>query len=192
LGHQHYRKGTYEDYVGQRGLKRLGRKKWQRHVEDGVARLITALHPDDVVLGGGNAEKLQELPPGCRVGDNANAFLGGFRLWGEADTAGKPSMTAGLSLLTARPAWQALTAHYQQVHELHLRQLFADDPTRGERLTAEAVGIYLDYSKHRITDATLRLLLQLAEESDLRRRIDAMFRGDTINTTEDRAVLHVA
>ena len=79
-----------------------------------------------------------------------------------------------------------------KVRELHLRKLFADDPKRGERLTAEAVGIYLDYSKNRITDETLRLLLQLAEESGLRSRIDAMFRGEKINVTEKRAVLHVA
>ena len=83
LGHLSYRKGTYEDYVGLRGLKRLGKKKWRKHVAYGIARLIDALHPDDVVLGGGNAKKLKELPPGCRAGDNANAFLGGFRLWEE-------------------------------------------------------------------------------------------------------------
>jgi glucose-6-phosphate isomerase len=93
---------------------------------------------------------------------------------------------------TARRAWQALAAHYEQVRELHLRQLFAADPTRGERLTAEAVGLYLDYSKNCITDATLQLLLQLAEESGLRACIDVMFRGEKINSTEDRAVLHVA
>jgi polyphosphate glucokinase len=81
LAHLSYRKGTYEDYVGLRGLKRLGKKKWRRHVAFGVARLVAALHPDDVVLGGGNAKKLKELPPGCRAGDNANAFVGGFRLW---------------------------------------------------------------------------------------------------------------
>jgi glucose-6-phosphate isomerase len=101
-------------------------------------------------------------------------------------------MTAGIAPLTARPAWKALAAHYQQVRELHLRQLFTDDPTRGERLTAEAVGLYLDYSKNHITDKTPQLLLQLADESGLRARIDAMFRGDRINLTEDRAVLHVA
>ncbi len=94
--------------------------------------------------------------------------------------------------LTARPAWKALEAHYRKVRDLHLRQLFADDPGRGERLTAEAVGLFLDYSKNRITDETLKLLLQLAEESGLRARIDAMFRGEKINITENRAVLHVA
>src|SRR5215472_3919573 len=83
LGHLPYRKGTYEDYVGIRGLERVGKKKWRRYVADVVARLIAALQPDDVVLGGGNVKKLKELPPGCRAGDNANAFLGGFRLWEE-------------------------------------------------------------------------------------------------------------
>src|SRR5437660_8585150 len=89
-------------------------------------------------------------------------------------------------------AWKALTAHHDRIGHLHLRQLFADDSTRGERMTAEAVGLYLDYSKNRITDETLGLLLQLAGESGLRGRIDAMFRGERINVTEGRAVLHVA
>ena len=94
--------------------------------------------------------------------------------------------------LTARPAWNRLEAHYQEIRDVHMRTLFKDDPSRGERMTAEAVGIYLDYSKNRITDETLKLLLQLAEEVGLRTRIDAMFRGEKINLTEKRAVLHVA
>jgi glucose-6-phosphate isomerase len=94
--------------------------------------------------------------------------------------------------LRRRPAWTALEAHHRQVQDLHLRQLFEDDPRRGERMIACAAGVYLDYSKHRITDETLRLLVRLAEESDLRARIDAMFRGEKINATEKRAVLHVA
>src|ERR1700732_4545319 len=101
-------------------------------------------------------------------------------------------MTAAIQSLTARPSWKALESHHQKVRQSHLRKLFADDPKRGERLTTEAVGLYLDYSKNRITDETLKLLLQLAEESGLRARIDAMFRGDKINITENRAVLHVA
>jgi glucose-6-phosphate isomerase len=101
-------------------------------------------------------------------------------------------MTASIPSLTMRPAWKALEAHYQKVQPLHLRKLFGDDPRRGERLTVEAVGLYLDYSKNRITDETLKLLLKLAEESGLRARIDAMFRGEKINITENRAVLHVA
>ncbi len=94
--------------------------------------------------------------------------------------------------LTGRPAWKSLKDHFQQIREVHLRQLFAADTERGKRLTAEAAGIFLDYSKNRITDETVQLLLKLADESDLRSRIDAMFRGDKINVTEKRAVLHVA
>ena len=81
LAHLPYRKGTYEDYVGLRGLKKRGKKKWRRHVTDVVAQLTAALEPDDIVLGGGNVKKLKEMPKGCRQGNNANAFLGGFRLW---------------------------------------------------------------------------------------------------------------
>jgi glucose-6-phosphate isomerase len=101
-------------------------------------------------------------------------------------------MTTHPAPRTARRAWKALAAHYAKVRGLHLRQLFAEDPTRGERMTAEAVGVYLDYSKNRMTDETLTLLLQLTDASGLRGRIDAMFRGEKINVTENRAVLHVA
>jgi len=101
-------------------------------------------------------------------------------------------MTARNQSLTARPAWKALEAHHEQVQRLHLRQLFVDDQGRGERMTAEVEGIFIDYSKNRITDETKKLLLQLAEECGLRARIDAMFRGETINITEGRTVLHVA
>ena len=94
--------------------------------------------------------------------------------------------------LTQRSSWKALEEHYQKVRDFHLRTLFADDPGRGERFALEAAGIYLDYSKNRITDETLRLLLALAEDSGLRERIEAMFLGDKINVTENRAVLHVA
>jgi glucose-6-phosphate isomerase len=94
--------------------------------------------------------------------------------------------------LRRRPAWATLEQHYQTVKDVHLRQLFAEDRKRGDRLAVEAAGIYLDYSKNRITDETLTLLLRLAEESGLRDRIEAMFRGDSINVSENRAVLHVA
>jgi glucose-6-phosphate isomerase len=97
-----------------------------------------------------------------------------------------------LAPLPQRPAWKALENHYPKLRELQLRKLFANDPKRGERLSAEALGIFLDYSKNRITDETLKLLLQLAEESGLHARIDAMFRGEKINATEKRPVLHVA
>jgi len=94
--------------------------------------------------------------------------------------------------LTDTPAWKALQSHHNEVAGLHLRELFAADPQRGEKLTAEACGLYLDYSKNRVTEQTFGLLVNLAEERSLRGRIDAMFRGDKINTTENRAVLHTA
>jgi glucose-6-phosphate isomerase len=105
---------------------------------------------------------------------------------------GKVNMTTPARPLAKRPAWEALAAHHKKVKGLHLRDLFAADPKRGERLTAEAVGLFLDYSKNRVTEETLKLLLQLAEESALHERVNAMFRGEKINVTENRAVLHVA
>ena len=100
--------------------------------------------------------------------------------------------SAPRSALTALPAWRALAAHVKQVRDVHLRSLFANDPSRADRFSAEAAGLYLDYSKNRITDETVRLLVGLADACGLRERIEAMFRGERINTTEDRAVLHVA
>ena len=91
LGHLPYKKATYEDYLGLRGLKKYGEQKWRKHVADVVEQLIAALEPDDIVLGGGNAKLLKKLPEGCRAGDNANAFLGGFRLWTEQSAPKKPA-----------------------------------------------------------------------------------------------------
>jgi glucose-6-phosphate isomerase len=102
------------------------------------------------------------------------------------------STTTRTPMLRERPAWKALTRHYEQIRTRHLRDLFAADETRGERLVAEGAGLYLDYSKNRITDETVELLLKLAQESGLRERTDAMFRGDRINVSENRSVLHVA
>src|SRR6201993_1520536 len=101
-------------------------------------------------------------------------------------------MATATKTVTELPAWKALSAHSQKIDRLHLRQLFAEDPKRGERLTVEAAGLYLDYSKNRVTGETIKLLLQLAGEAGLRAKIDAMFRGEKINVTENRAVLHVA
>src|SRR6184192_4415311 len=109
-----------------------------------------------------------------------------------ATPVGTGTKSQRIEPLTKRKAWKALQTHYEKVRKLHLRNLFAADPKRGERMTAEAVGLFLDYSKNRITDETVKLLLQLADESGLRERIDAMFRGEKINITENRAVLHVA
>jgi len=103
LGHLPYKKATYEDYVGLRGLEKWGKKKWRRHVADVVARLIAALEPDDVVLGGGNVKKLKELPRGCRAGDNANAFVGGFRLWEQAGDERVPAPAKGRPRRTQKP-----------------------------------------------------------------------------------------
>jgi glucose-6-phosphate isomerase len=102
------------------------------------------------------------------------------------------SLTTSIPLLRDRPAWKALTTHYDEVRRLHLRELFARDESRGERLVAEGAGLFLDYSKNRITDETLRLLLQLADESGLSQHTEAMFRGERINVSENRPVLHVA
>jgi glucose-6-phosphate isomerase len=104
----------------------------------------------------------------------------------------KSPKSARIRSLTRRQAWKALQNHFKAIRSTHLRALFAEDPGRGERMTVEAAGLFLDYSKNRVTSETLTLLLQLAEESGLRRRIDAMFSGEKINITEKRAVLHVA
>jgi len=101
-------------------------------------------------------------------------------------------MNANRKSLTPLPAWTSLAKHSTEIKNVHLRELFAKDATRGERLTGEAAGLFLDYSKNRVTETSLKLLLQLAEECDLRGRIEAMFRGERINITENRAVLHVA
>jgi glucose-6-phosphate isomerase len=101
-------------------------------------------------------------------------------------------MGSGAGSVTQTPAWQQLAAHHEDIGGTHLRTLFAEDPGRGDRLSVDAIGLHLDYSKHRVTDESLRLLVALAEQRDLRARIEAMFRGDRINVTEDRSVLHVA
>src|SRR6478672_4512365 len=101
-------------------------------------------------------------------------------------------MAVANSSLGSVPAWKELEAHYQTIRNIHLRALFAEDPQRRERMTTEATGIFLDFSKQRITGETLKLLVQLADQAGLRARIDAMFRGKKINVTENRAVLHVA
>ena len=100
LGHLPYKKATYEDYVGERGLDRLGKKRWRKHVFDVIGRLVAALEPDDVVLGGGNAGILKELPPGCRLGDNANAFKGGFAMWEDVPRSELPAVQVGSSVAT--------------------------------------------------------------------------------------------
>jgi polyphosphate glucokinase len=102
LAHLPYRKATFEDYVGLRGLEKHGKRKWRRYVADVVERLAAALEPDDIVLGGGNMEKLKMLPPGCRPGDNANAFLGGFRLWENVPEKAATRSRRGAKVTTAK------------------------------------------------------------------------------------------
>src|ERR1700731_4284534 len=150
----------------------------RRDVADVVARLIAALEPDDTVLGGGNVKKLEALPPLCRAGDNANAFRGGFRLWEETTLSRTPGLVPndgpeGSERLSQMPAqseaprtratskhaiWKDIEDHHETRQGLHLQNLFAEDPARGERMTAEAAGVYLDYSKNRVDDETLKLL----------------------------------
>ena len=100
LGHLPYKKATYEDYVGERGLERFGKKRWRKHVFDVVDRLVAALEPDDIVLGGGNARILKDLPPRCRLGDNANAFRGGFLMWEDAPKSASPAAQSGAPAAT--------------------------------------------------------------------------------------------
>src|SRR5215469_5168413 len=126
----------------------------------------------------------QSLPP--------RALPSAVRPSGAAASQAKQRMHAAVQSVITQPAWSALWAHHERVRSLHLRELFADDPRRGERLALDEVGIYLDYSKNRVTDETLTLLVELATQAGLRERIDAMFRGDKINVSEQRAVLHVA
>jgi polyphosphate glucokinase len=110
LAHLPYRKATYEDYVGVHALARVGKKKWRTQVEDVVARLVAAFRPDDVVLGGGNSKQLKKLPSGCRLGDNDNAFVGGFRLWQTAKARAPSRETAGPAGKRPRGARKATTA----------------------------------------------------------------------------------
>ena len=214
LGHLPYKKGTYEDYVGRAGLERHGKKKWRRDVADVVARLIAALEPDDTVHRGRQRQEARSAAAAVSRGRQrqclprrisavgrrercSDAAASSFRNRRAERSERTPQMAARSETSRTRStskhaAWQALEDHYETMRDLHLRNLFADDPTRGERMTAEAAGVYLDYSKNRVNDETLKLLIELAEQSGLRARIDAMFRGEKINVTENRAVLHVA
>ena len=115
LGHLPYKKATFEDYVGIRGLEKYGKKKWRKHVADVVKRLVAALEPDDVVLGGGNVHRLKVLPPGCRAGDNDNAFLGGFRLWQEAGA--RQCSTRARPLLNQREETKAVVRNETKNHK---------------------------------------------------------------------------
>ena len=149
--------------------------------DDGQARPVASHFTIPSLLCGWTLQRLSGPT-------DATSSCGGGRRSGRVGHMGLANSTR----LTARPAWLALSEHHARSGDTHLRELFAADPERGERLTLEAEGIYLDYSKNRITDETMELLVRLAEESGLRARIDAMFAGEKINVTEDRAVLHTA
>ena len=155
---------------------------WDRYVGDGGA--VVGMHTF------GASAPLKELVK--KFGFTPDAMTEVARAVTAAPTTTSTTPPPPMTPLRERPAWTALEQHYADIRELHLRDLFADDPGRGERLAAEGAGLYLDYSKNRITDETVRLLLPLAEESGLAERTEAMFRGDRINVSENRSVLHVA
>src|SRR3984885_15662562 len=172
-----------------------------------TSRHAPSRQPDDTMLGGGNVKKLDEPPAHCRAAtpmpfgcaekSALSCTPGVVPNNGCKGSERMPQMAAQLETPRTRSTskhavWQSLEDHHETMRGLHLRNLFANDPTRGERMTADAAGVYLDYSKNRINDETLKLLIELAERSGLRARIDAMFRGEKINVTENRAVLHVA
>ena len=190
LAHLPYKKATYEDYVGERALKRFGKKKWRKK----VAKVIDALdrrprarrhrhrrrerketRPTSTVVSRGRQRE--------RVRRRFSSLGANERTSGVSSSSCHPERSEARTVQRSRrtPAWAALGDHYDAIRNVHLRDLFADDPKRGERLNAEAAGIYLDYSKNRVTDETIKLLLHLAEQSGLRERIDAMFRGEKIN-----------
>lgn len=135
LGHLPYEKATYEDYVGVRGLKKHGKRKWRRYVADVVERLIAALEPDDVVLGGGNVRKLKKLPKHCRAGDNNNAFLGGFRLWSNTVT-GKESSSRGKARSAVRKKSSRLTAPERRSAAMAVNSASAVEKLSGTDLEA--------------------------------------------------------
>jgi glucose-6-phosphate isomerase len=158
------------------------------------------LEPDELTPGRVNVKKLEALPPFYRAGSDENVYRGAFDCGRRVCFASafatiskyQATMNKIIQPLKKRKAWNALSKHFKAMRGARLRDLFAKDPKRGERLTAEAAGLYLDYSKNRVTAQTLKLLLQLAKESGLRPKIGAMFGGEKINVTENRAVLHVA
>lgn len=177
LAHLPFKDQTFEDLLGQRGLKALGADAWRPIVLEGCEMLRAAVAAEYIVLGGGNARLFEELPPTIRRGHNDRAFEGGFRAWDQADAA----PAAGLRSLSTWAPRQPL------------RELFAADPGRAERF-ALTVGDHLqiDYSKNLITDQAMTALVELARQTGVEALRDQMFAGAAINTTEDRAVLHIA
>jgi len=184
LAHLPFKDQTFEDLLGQRGLKALGEERWRPLVLEGVELLRAAVAAEYVVLGGGNARLFADLPATVRRGHNDKAFEGGFRAWDQPQAAGDTPATG----LRALAAWAPRQP---------LRELFAADPDRARRYTI-TVGDLLDdhlladYSKNLITDESMRVLFELARRTGVERLRDRMFAGEAINSTENRAVLHVA
>ena len=189
LAHLPFKGETFEDLLGQRGLKALGEERWKAAVLEGAELLRAAVAAEYVVIGGGNVRLFSELPPNYRRGHNDKAFEGGFRAW-EAGGAGAASDASGASEAKNAGPLHALAAFAPRQH---LRDMFTADPARATRFFA-TVGehLFIDYSKNLITQDSMAALFQLARKTGLEALRDRMFAGDTINNTEQRAVLHVA
>jgi len=179
LAHLPFKHQTFEDLLGQRGLTALGVEAWRPLVLEGCELLRAAVAAEYIVLGGGNVRLFDELPPTIRRGHNDRAFEGGFRAWDPAEPAHQVHATG----LRALAAWAPRQS---------LRDLFAADPGRAERFSLTVGGLQVDYSKNLITDETMKALAELARKTGVERLRDQMFAGEAINTTEHRAVLHVA
>ena len=179
LAHLPFKDQTFEDLLGQRGLKALGEERWRAAVLEGAELLRAAVAAEYVVLGGGNARLFEQLPPRIRRGHNDKAFEGGFRAWEPAEP-----IAAGASPLSALASFAP---------RAHLRELFAADPQRAQRFFL-TVGshLFIDYSKNLITQDSMTALFQLARKTGVEAWRDRMFAGEPINNTEQRAVMHVA
>jgi glucose-6-phosphate isomerase len=179
LAHFPYKGQTLEDLMGQRGLAALGKEDWKRVVLEGVELLRAAMAAEYVVLGGGNVRLFESLPDGVRRGSNDKAFEGGLRAWDHAERAG-----------AVRSPLETLSAHAPREH---LRELFAEDPSRAGTFSLEVGNhLFIDYSKNLITRDSMKALFELARRTGVERLRDQMFAGEPINVTEKRAVLHVA
>jgi len=179
LAHLPFKNRTFEDLLGQRGLASLGEDGWRAAVLEGAALLRAAVAAEYVVLGGGNVRLFAELPPAVRRGHNDKAFEGGFRAWNQPEPAPETPLPGLRALATWAP-------------RQHLRELFATDPGRAERFSLSVGSLLVDYSKNLITDESMKVMVELARQTGVEKLRDQMFGGDAINTTENRAVLHVA
>ena len=179
LAHLPFRDQTFEDYTGQRGLRELGEAEWKAVGPRGRGTAPAAVAAEYVVLGGGNVRLFTELPPRIRLGNNDRAFEGGFRVWADERPVPTP--------------WKALHAHAATWGKTrHLAELFEHDRERAEHFTLRLDDLVVDYSKHPSTPTRCALLAAWRARAGVEALRDRMFAGETINITEDRAVLHVA